>query len=92
MKSIILFFLLFASCASLDDGFHDARRRCTHLLHEKGININQSKSSLKQKAYTDCVAQTANAKANVSGANATWASVITLWVTTGVTILVGLIR
>lgn len=91
MKAIILCFLLFSGCASLDNSFYDARRRCTHLLHEKGININQSKSSLKQKAYTDCVAQTANANANVSVANASWASVITIWVTTGLTILVNAI-
>ena len=83
---------MFMGCASLDNSLYDARRRCTQLLNEKGINVNQSKSSLQKKAYTDCVTQTANANANVSVANASWAAVITLWVTTGATILVGFIK
>ena len=78
---------MFTSCASLDNSFYEARRKCTQIMYEKGINTKQGSSTLKQKAYTDCVAKTANAKANVSVANATWASVITIWVTTGLAIL-----
>ena len=58
-------------------------------MHDKGIDITKTKSVLKQKAYTDCVAKTANAKANVSMANATWGYTITMWVGIGLAILMG---
>ena len=94
MKAIIIFcFLLFTSCASLNGSLYEARRSCTQLMYEKNIKLKKGEdTSLKQKAYTDCVAQTANANANVSVANATWASVITIWVTTGLSILAGVVR
>ena len=86
MKAIIIFLSLlsFIGCVSLEDAYQDARKTCTHLMHDKGIDITKTKSVLKQKAYTDCVAQTANAKANVSKANAIW------WVGIVLAILVGL--
>ena len=60
-------------------------------MYEENIKFKQGdKSALKQKIYTDCVAQTTNAEANLSVANATWASVITIWVTTGLAILAGM--
>ena len=47
---------------------------------------------VSKKAYTDCVSQMSTAKADVSVANTTWASVITLWITTGLAILVQAIK
>ena len=81
---VLMFFL--SSCASLDDHYYKAHRYCSDMYNSKRLNSGVVKWDKQE--YTQCVAKTANASANTSQANASWAMVITTWVSMGVTILV----
>lgn len=87
MKYIIIVLMLcLANCASLDDHYYEARRYCSEMYNSKRLNSGVVRGDKQE--YTQCVAKTANASANTSQANASWAMVITTWVSMGVTILV----
>ena len=92
MKAIILFLLCLAmmniGCASLDDHYYQAKRFCSETFNSKALNISAEKSKWNKRQYTQCVSDTANASANTSQAKATWAIVITTWVSIGANILV----
>ncbi len=92
MKYIIIALLVFlSSCASLEDHTYEAERYCNHVFNTKNLNVNNSENNKwNRRQFTQCVANKANASANTSQANATWASVITAWITMGVGLLVGL--
>ncbi len=83
-KLLILLLLVNTGCASLQTNVSAGRNYCSTILKEQDLNFNKSSSTLNKKAYTDCVAQIATAKAETSVANATWASIITAWATTGI--------
>ena len=77
--------LFLANCASLDDHYYEARRYCSEMYNSKRLNSGVVKWDKQE--YTQCVAKTANASANTSQANASWAMLITTWVSIGVSIL-----
>ena len=95
MKAIIILLLCLSvtniGCASLDDHFYQSKRYCSEIFNNKRLNINAENKEWNKRQYTQCVSNTANAKANTSQANALWATVITAWVSMGVSILVGMV-
>ena len=94
MKTLLIISLvLLSSCASLDDHVYEAQRYCNHIFNTKNLNLNNSeKNKWDRRQYTQCVANKTNASANTSQANASWALMITSWVSIGLGVLSQIIR
>lgn len=78
-------------CASLDDHYYQSKRFCSESFNSKSLNMNSEDAKWNKRQYTQCVADTANASANTSQANASWAMMITSWVSIGISVLVGVL-
>ena len=86
LSSIIL--LLNSSCITVEDGIREAEVHCNRLFNDQGF-VDKDKWSKRE--YIHCVSNLTNARQNQRSGNALKGLVVTGWVATFVSFIIGLV-